>query len=140
MQGKSPQNQNGTNPEKKTTPVGFVSHVQGDGGVDSSSIEMHKDAWVGAINLSEEKVKLLRSMFKCVQCQTNDKTPLIQRVSLELWVVLALSLLPLKVKPLALLLVKTLDLCPLFWKNLKIIWRWITLGMWNSIYLNSLVA
>ncbi len=71
---------------------------------------MHKDAWVGAINLSEEKVKLLRSMFKCVQCQTNDKTPLIQRVSLELWVVLALSLLPLKVKPLALLLVKTLEL------------------------------
>jgi len=74
MQGKSPQNQNGTNPEKKTTPVGFVSHVQGDGGVDSSSIEMHKDAWVRAINLSEEKVKLLRSMFKCVQCRTNNHT------------------------------------------------------------------
>jgi hypothetical protein len=73
-QGKSPQNQNGNNPQKKTTPVGFVSHVQGDGGVDSSSIEMHKDAWVGAINLSEEKVKLLRSIFKCVQCQTNDHT------------------------------------------------------------------
>jgi len=74
MQEKSPQNPNGINPQKKTTPVGFVSHVQGDGGVDSSAIEMHEDAWVGAINLSEEKGKLLRSMFKCVQCRTNDHT------------------------------------------------------------------
>jgi len=35
---------------------------------------MHKDAWVGAINLSEDKVKLLRSMFKCVQCRSNEHT------------------------------------------------------------------
>ncbi len=35
---------------------------------------MHKDAWIGTINLPEDKVKILRSMFKCVQCRSNDHT------------------------------------------------------------------
>jgi hypothetical protein len=69
--GKAPSNS--SQQPKCTTPVGFISQVQGDeSNVDSP--EMHKDAWIGAINLPEDKVKLLRSMFKCVQCRTNDHT------------------------------------------------------------------
>jgi hypothetical protein len=69
--GKAPSNS--SQQPKRTTPVGFVSQVQGDESyVDSP--EMHKDAWIGAINLPEDKVKLLQSMFKCVQCRTNDHT------------------------------------------------------------------
>jgi hypothetical protein len=36
-------NPNGQQPPKRPTPVGFVSHVQGEDG-ESSSLEMHKDA------------------------------------------------------------------------------------------------
>jgi len=46
-----------------------------DSDVDSSStLEMHKDAWVGAINLPEDQACLLRQMFKCVICHSNDHT------------------------------------------------------------------
>lgn len=35
---------------------------------------MHKDAWLGGINLNEGLVKLLCQMFKCTQCRSNDRT------------------------------------------------------------------
>jgi len=58
---------------KGATSVGFVAQVQ-DTDPDATPLEMHKDAWVGAVNLLEEKAKLLRSMFKCVQCHSDDHT------------------------------------------------------------------
>jgi hypothetical protein len=60
--------------KKKTTIVGFVAAVQSPDDTNSSLFEMHKEAWVGAINLHEEYVKKLRQMFKCAQCRTNEHT------------------------------------------------------------------
>lgn len=37
-------------------------------------LELHKESWVGAINLPEEQVKQICQMFKCTQCRTNDHT------------------------------------------------------------------
>jgi hypothetical protein len=58
---------------KKTTSAGFVAHVQ-DVDSDTPPLDMHRDVGVAAINLSEDKVKLLCSMFKCVQCCSNEHT------------------------------------------------------------------
>jgi hypothetical protein len=62
-------------PPKKPTssPLGFVTAVQ-EGESPNQDLTLHKESWVGAINLPEEKVKLLCQMFKCVQCHSNDHT------------------------------------------------------------------
>jgi hypothetical protein len=36
--------------------------------------EIHKESWVGAINLDETHVRQLRQMFKCIQCCSNEHT------------------------------------------------------------------
>jgi hypothetical protein len=62
-------------PSKKPHTVGFVTAA-----ADTSSLtpdtefEFHNESWVGAINLLETYVKQLRSMFKCIQCHSNDHT------------------------------------------------------------------
>jgi hypothetical protein len=61
-------------PLKKPSTVGFVAAVQDTPDPPSKNLEIHKESWVGAINLSEDHVKKLRQMFKCVQCRTNDHT------------------------------------------------------------------
>ncbi len=50
--------------------------VSDDSDPDSSPshLEMHKEAWVGAINLPEDRAHLLRQMFKCVICRCNNHT------------------------------------------------------------------
>jgi hypothetical protein len=54
--------------------VGMVSSVQDSDGVTSVPLELHSKAWIGAINLNEDHVKVLRSLFKCPQCRTNNHT------------------------------------------------------------------
>jgi len=54
--------------------VGMVSSVQDSDGVTSVPLELHSKAWIGAINLNEDHVKVLRSLFKCPQCHTNNHT------------------------------------------------------------------
>jgi hypothetical protein len=63
-------------PPKKTngTSLGIVTAVQEADSSLPDGLELHKDAWVGAINLPEDRVKQLRQMFKCAQCRTNDHT------------------------------------------------------------------
>jgi len=63
-------------PVKKPTLLGFVVAVSDDSDPDSSPshLEMHKEAWVGAINLPEDRAHLLRQMFKCVICRCNNHT------------------------------------------------------------------
>jgi hypothetical protein len=58
-------------PPLTTTSAGLVSSVQEDVG---SPLELHSEVWVGAINLDEEHVKILRSLFKCPLCRTNTHT------------------------------------------------------------------
>ncbi len=58
-------------PYLTTTSPGLVSSVQEDIG---SPLELHSEVWVGAINLDEEHVKILRSLFKCPLCRTNTHT------------------------------------------------------------------
>jgi hypothetical protein len=63
---------------KPKANVGFVAAATPaakDAAVDSSDdLEMHKDAWVGAVNLPESHARLLRQMFKCVVCRCNNHT------------------------------------------------------------------
>ncbi len=59
---------------KKPLPAGIVAAVHDKESSDISSFDMHPEAWIGAINLSEDFVKKLRSLFKCPQCRTNDHT------------------------------------------------------------------
>ncbi len=59
---------------KRSTTAGFVAAVQTSMESDSSLFEMHKEAWIGAVNLSEDHVKQLRQMFKCAQCRSNEHT------------------------------------------------------------------
>ncbi len=54
--------------------MGIVAAVQEQESPLFDNLEMHKDPWIGAINLSEDRVKQLRQMFKCAQCCTNDHT------------------------------------------------------------------
>jgi hypothetical protein len=61
-------------PPKKPTNLGFVAAVSGLNQDGSHTFEMHKESWVGAVNLQEDFFKQLRQMFKCVQCRTNDHT------------------------------------------------------------------
>jgi hypothetical protein len=62
-------------PKKPTTsPLGIVAAVQESDPPSPDSLEFHKDSWIGAINLPEDRVKLLRQMFKCEQCCTNEHT------------------------------------------------------------------
>lgn len=61
-------------PPKKPTNLGFVAAVSGLNQDGSHAFEMHKESWVGAVNLQEDFFKQLRQMFKCVQCRTNDHT------------------------------------------------------------------
>jgi hypothetical protein len=61
-------------PKKYNTTVGFVAAVQDDITSQNGTLEMHKDSWIGAINLPEEYVKQLRQLFKCVQCRSNEHT------------------------------------------------------------------
>ncbi len=56
-----------TSSKKNPTNLGFVASVQYHEGSTSLSCEMHKDAWVGCINLNEDLVKLLK-------CHSNDHT------------------------------------------------------------------
>jgi hypothetical protein len=52
----------------------MVASVQ-DGDTSSCPyLEIHSESWIGAINLDEEHVKILRSLFKCPQCRTNNHT------------------------------------------------------------------
>jgi len=64
--------------QKRNINAAFVAAVTpGEaqvGNLTSSELEMHKDAWVGAINLPEEKAKLLRQMLKCIVCRSNAHT------------------------------------------------------------------
>lgn len=61
-------------PKKYNTTVGFVAAVQDDITSQNGTLEMHKDSWIGAINLPEEYAKQLRQLFKCVQCRSNEHT------------------------------------------------------------------
>jgi hypothetical protein len=62
-------------PKKPTTsPLGIVTAVQESDPPSPDGLEFHKDSWVGAINLPEDRIKLLCQMFKCAQCHTNDHT------------------------------------------------------------------
>jgi hypothetical protein len=57
-----------------STPLGIVTAVHDPDTKNHDGLEMHKDAWVGAINLPKDRVKLLRQMFKCAQCRSNGHT------------------------------------------------------------------
>lgn len=46
-------------PPKKTYTLGLVASIQDSNGLPQSDFEMHKDAWVGAVNLHEDHVKQL---------------------------------------------------------------------------------
>jgi hypothetical protein len=60
---------------KYTKNVGIVaSVVDVPGNSSSSDYEFHSETWIGAINLTEEQGRKLRSMFKCPQCRSNSHT------------------------------------------------------------------
>jgi hypothetical protein len=62
-------------PSKKPNTVGFVAAATDTSlPTPDTEFEFHKESWVGTINLLETYVKQLRSMFKCVQCRSNDHT------------------------------------------------------------------
>jgi hypothetical protein len=50
----------------------MVASVQSN--LSTSSTEFQSEPWIGGINLDEDHVKILRSMFKCLQCRTNNHT------------------------------------------------------------------
>jgi len=56
---------------KKPTPLGLAASVQDDNNLSANSLMFHAESWVGAINLDEDHVKQLRSLFKCPLCRTN---------------------------------------------------------------------
>jgi hypothetical protein len=60
---------------KSIKTVGHVASVTDDhDGSLPSPYVMHQEAWVGAINLTEEQGRNLHSMFKCPQCHCNTHT------------------------------------------------------------------
>ncbi len=60
--------------KQPSSTLGMVASVQ-DGDTSSCPyLEIHSESWIGAINLDEEHVKILRSLFKCPQCRTNNHT------------------------------------------------------------------
>jgi hypothetical protein len=59
---------------KKSTNMGFVAVVQDDTTSSYGTFKMHKESLVGTVNLSEDFIKQLHQMFKCVQCCSNDHT------------------------------------------------------------------
>jgi len=60
--------------KKPSTTIGMVASVQESSVTSETSLVLHSDPWIGAINLDETHVKILRSMFKCPQCRTNNHT------------------------------------------------------------------
>lgn len=72
-------------PTKNSFNVGIVAAVQDTD--DVQVFEMHKESWVGAINLDEAHARQLRQMFKSVQCCSNNHTlphcPLMKNWSIQ---------------------------------------------------------
>jgi len=60
--------------KKPSTTIGMVASAQESHATSETSLVLHSDPWIGAINLDEAHVKILRSMFKCLQCCTNNHT------------------------------------------------------------------
>jgi hypothetical protein len=54
--------------------MGMVTSVQEGTELLQQKMEFHSESWIGAINLDEEHVKILWSLFKCPQCRTNTHT------------------------------------------------------------------
>jgi hypothetical protein len=54
--------------------MGMVASVQEGNEISQKKLEFHSESWIGAINLDEELVKILRSLFKFPQCRTNNHT------------------------------------------------------------------
>jgi len=60
--------------KKPSSPARMVASVQEGGDGTPKNFECHPESWIGAINLNEDHVKMLRSIFKCRQCRTNNHT------------------------------------------------------------------
>jgi hypothetical protein len=52
----------------------MVASVQDCADGSHKNLELHSESWIGARNLDEEHVKILHSLFKCLQCCTNYHT------------------------------------------------------------------
>jgi hypothetical protein len=60
--------------KKPSTTIGMVASVQESQAISETPLVLHSDPCIGAINLDEAHVKILRSIFKCPQCRTNNHT------------------------------------------------------------------
>ncbi len=59
--------------KKPSSHMGMVASVQEGTELPQQKMEF-AESWIGAINLDEDHVKILRSLFKCPQCHTNTHT------------------------------------------------------------------
>jgi len=60
--------------KKPSTTIGMVASVQDGTAGSETSLVLHSEPWIGAINLDEAHVKIIRSLLKCPQCRTNNNT------------------------------------------------------------------
>jgi hypothetical protein len=60
--------------KKPTSNLGMVASVQDATEGVHKSLDFHSESWIGAINLNEDHVKMLQSLFKCPLCRTNTHT------------------------------------------------------------------
>jgi len=52
----------------------MVTSVQEDNAGSENSLALQSEPWIGAINLDEAHVKIIRSLFEFTQCHTNNHT------------------------------------------------------------------
>jgi len=60
--------------KKPSTTIGVVASIQEVTASSETLLVLHSEPWIGAINVDEAHVKILRSLFKCPQCRTNNHT------------------------------------------------------------------